>query len=396
MSPSGRTHELTLLAGALAVMAVLAGVAFVLAPTDSSPRTVGSSFSTRSDGAKAAYLVLKQLGHRVERSYDPIASLQLNPAETLLILASPADDPSQQDVRALRSFVTAGGVVLAYGPDAAPFLPGVHAWRHALEIDEGQREFLASIPASLTANAVQISARTIPPPPLDSTYIPVFGTWREPAVVTSRWGQGRIVWCLDDTPLTNDGLSRAANVRLLANAVGTPGDRVILWDERYHGLERSMWSYLARTPLPWAGGQLALGALAVLVAAGRRRGPVRARPSEPRTSPLEFVDTMAALYERAGAERAAIEGARAQLRRRIATLAGLQRSAPDATLVNAIRWRAGFDTERIAAALHSSAELLRRGVRRPAEAVPVVAELQQLTTAAARARTAVRLDREHR
>jgi hypothetical protein len=35
-------------------------------------------------------------------------------------------------------------------------------------------------------------------------------------------------------------------------------------------------------------------------------------------------------------------------------------------------------------------------VRRPAEAVPVVAELQQLTAAAARARTAVRLDREHR
>jgi hypothetical protein len=157
-----------------------------------------------------------------------------------------------------------------------------------------------------------------------------------------------------------------------------------------------MWSYFAGTPLPWAGAQLLLAAIAAFAAAGRRRGAIRARFVESRTSPLEFVDTMAALYERAGAERAAVEGARAQLRRRLAAASTLPRATPDLVLAQAAAWRLGLDEERLTAALRSTAELLRRGVQRAGDAVPIVAELQELTNAAAQAKTGRRLNREHR
>lgn len=396
MSAPRRTGELTILIVTFVLMAVLTAVAFVLAPVDSSPRTTGSSFSTHADGAKAGYLVLKRLGHDVDRSYEPIAAIARDAAATMLILASPAEGPARQDVRALRGFIESGGVVLAYGRSAGAFIPGVRISTDATELDDDPREFPASIPASLTVDAPLVIARTVPAPDLDDSFVAVFGSSREPAVVTARLGRGRIVWCLDDTPITNEGLRRAANVRLLANAAGIPGARKILWDEHYHGQRRSMWSYFAATPLPLAGGQLLFATLFVLVAAARRRGPLRARVVESRTSPLEFVETMATLYERAGAARAAVEGARAELRRRLAAVAGLPRSAPDAVLATAAPWRIGLDGDRIAAALSASADLLRRGVRRAQDAVPVVAELQELTNAAAEARTGGRLNKEHR
>jgi len=287
-------------------------------------------------------------------------------------------------------------VLLAYGRSAAAFIPGVRMPNDASELDDDPREFPASIPASLTVDAPLVIARTVPAPDLDPSFVAVFGSSREPAVLTARLGRGRIVWCLDDTPITNEGLPRAANVRLLANAAGIPGARRILWDEHYHGQRRSMWSYFAATPLPWAGGQLVFATLVILVAVGRRRGPLRARVVESRTSPLEFVDTMAALYERAGAARAVVEAARTELRRRLAAVAGLPRSTPDAVLAKSAPWRIGLDGERIAAALSESADLLRRGVHRAQDAVPVVAELQELTHAAAEARTGGRLNKEHR
>jgi hypothetical protein len=395
MPASRRPDDLTILIVTFVLMAVLTVTAFLVAPVDSSPRTTGSSFSTRADGAKAAYLVLKQLGHAVDRSYDPITAITREPGETILILASPTEGPSRQDVRTVRNFVENGGVLLAYGLSAAPFVPGVKVRDDDAELDDKPREFPASVPSGLTVEAPLVIARTIPAPELDSSFVPVFGSLREPAVVSARLGRGRIVWSLDDSPITNEGLPRASNVRLLANAAGTPGARRILWDEHYHGQRRSMWSYFAGTPLPWAGAQLLFAALVALIAVGRRRGPVRTRIVAARTSPLEFVDTMASLYERAGAERAAVEGARAQLRRRLAAASGAPRSASDNALAKAAGERLGIDGKRAAAAFASAADLLRHGIARTAEAIPVVAELQELAAAAAQAKSG-RTIREHR
>lgn len=394
MPAAGRTNDLTILVVAGVLMTVLTVVSFLIAPVDSTPRVPGSSFSARPDGGKAAYLVLKQLGHIVERSYDPAAALSRKGEGTILLLASPIESPSEQDRRALRSFVEEGGVVIVYGRSGSAFVvPGAFVAPSADDDMEEVRDFAAAMPSPLTYDAPAVSARPVPRPVLDPRLVVVFGSPTETAVVTALMGRGRLIWCLDDSPIENEGLARAANVRFLANAAGTPGARTILWDEHYHGERRSMWSYLVRTPLPWAGAQFLLVALVALAAVSRRRGPVRARFVEPRASPLEFVDTVAALYERAGAQRAAIEAARAQLRRRLSAASRLPSSSTDAALVQAAAWRLGMDANRAGTALSAAADLLRRGVRNAADAVPIVAELQELANAAAAARAGRRNSR---
>ena len=68
-----------------------------------------------------------------------------------------------------------------------------------------------------------------------------------------------------------------------------------------------------------------------------RRRPLRAVPNPPRTAPLEFIDTMGGLYERAGAATTAVDVALAHLRRRLSTVAGVPADADDARLARGRR-----------------------------------------------------------
>jgi Domain of unknown function (DUF4350) len=370
--------DLTVLVVAGVTMAVLAAASFLLAPPDSSPQAPGSSYSVQPDGAKAAYLVLKELGFDVQRSFEPIAEQRVDSAKTALILASPFEVPSGRDVRALRLFVERGGTVIAFGSKAGLFLPGVTAEKP--ERREHQLlTFHPALPGPLTRDAPELSAQERTRPSLDAAYLPVYASDREVGVVTARFGDGRVIWCFDDTPIQNSGLQRAANLHFLVNAVGIGGPRRVLWDEHYHGERRSLWSYLAATPLPWAALQLGIMAVVAVAGAARRRGPIWSRVAEPRTSPLEFIDTMGSLYERAGSSREAIESARTRLRRRLAGAAGISSSATDEQLVNAAAMRIGIDAGRTRDTLSRAADLLLRGVSRSKDAVAIVAELQELT-----------------
>lgn len=382
-----RSNDLTLLVGAGVAIVVLAVLSFLLSSADTGPRIAGSSYSSQSSGTRAAYLVLKELGHDIERSFDPIASIARDPAATTIVLANPEQPPSSQDVRALREFMHRGGVVLAFGRTAGRFLPAVSN-RPPVPSDDA-RQFAAALPGALTRGAETLSARGGSAPLTESSYAVVYGTAKDPGLVVARIGAGRATWCLDETPVQNDGIARAHNVRVLSNAAGRPGERRILWDEHYHGERRSLWSYVAGTPLAWGVAQFGIAALAMLAGVARRRGPVRPRFVEPRTSPLELVDTMGALYERAGAAGAAIETVRARLRRRLAAAAGLPSTAPDEQLVDAAAARIGIDRQRTRSALAAAAEALRSGAG-DKQAVPIVAELQELTAAAAAARAGVR------
>ena len=97
------------------------------------------------------------------------------------------------------------------------------------------------------------------------------------------------------------GSGARSHVELLVNTLGPAGTRTVLWDEFYHGHTRSFWSYLADTPFFFAILQLAAIVGVALFTYARRRRPIRERVLEPRTSPLEFIDTMGGLYERARA-----------------------------------------------------------------------------------------------
>jgi uncharacterized protein DUF4350 len=338
MSASWRTGDLGILAIAAAGTIVLTAAAFIVAPTDALPRNDGSSFAAHSDGGRAAYLLLQDLGYRVERSFEPLASVTHDPERTALILANPSQHPSQQDVRALRRFVESGGVVIAAGSEASLFLPGTPG-RPGGRIAR-QRKQSAALPSALSHGVTQVEmpyAGTMVG--RDSPYVPVFGSYTEAAVLTARFEKGRAIWWAGSAPLVNAGIAKPGHLELFLNAVASPAGRTIVWDEFYHGHTRSLWSYLAATPLPYALLQSAgIVALALLTVARRRR-PIRALVVEPRTSPLEFIDTMGGLYERARARHAAIGTVRDRVRRGLLAALALPSDASDERLAVAAAGR---------------------------------------------------------
>ncbi|HET7217144.1 MAG TPA: DUF4350 domain-containing protein [Vicinamibacterales bacterium] len=380
MPASWRTADLGILVVAAVGTIVLTAAAFVVAPTDSLPRNDGSSFAAHPDGGRAAYLLLQELGYRVERSFEPLASVRYEPERTVLVIANPSMRPSDQDVRALRGFIERGGIVLVAGSDAPAFLPGTPN-RPAGRIAR-QRKHSASLPSPLSDGVDQVEMPYAGTPVAgDSPYVPVYGTYAEAAVLTARFEKGRAIWWAGSAPLVNAGISKPGHLELFLNAVGPPAARTIVWDEFYHGHARTAWSYLAATPLPYALLQSAgLVALALMTFARRRR-PIRAQVVEPRTSPLEFIDTMGGLYERAHARHAAIVTVRESAKRALVKVLSLPPDASDERVAAAA-------AERLPADLDAPA-LLERARRASIDpdltddtAVAIVAELQALAVRA--------------
>ncbi len=130
----------------------------------------------------------------------------------MLVLASPSEAPSEQDVRALRTFVERGGLVLATGP-ARPRRSCPASPRGIRETASCGRPRLArarrqdrALPGALTegVESIEMPAATAPLP-LDSPYVVVYGTDQAPAVLTARFEKGQAVWWAGSAPLANGG-----------------------------------------------------------------------------------------------------------------------------------------------------------------------------------------------
>lgn len=393
MPASWRTSDLTVLAVAAVGTVLLTGASFLVAPPDSLPRNDGSSYAAHPDGARAAYLLLKGLGYDVERSFEPVAAIRHAPERTVLVLASPSAPPSDQDVKALRAFLEKGGRVLATGSAAATvFLPGVPA-RNARtaspadpRVARARRQDRA-LPGATTDAVESIEmAASMSPLPADSPYVVVYGTEQAPAVLSARVEKGEAMWWASSAPLANGAIGRPTHVELLVNTLGPPGARTILWDEFYHGHTRSFWSYLSDTPFFAAITQASGIVVLALFTYARRRRPIRGRVVEPRTSPLEFVDTMGGLYERARASTAAVATVYAHARRRLLTTLGLPAATDDERLVAAAAERLDFDRTELSSTLSNARAATIDSNLTARQAVPLVAQLQGLAARLERVR----------
>ena len=186
------------------------------------------------------------------------------------------------------------------------------------------------------------------------------------------------MWWASSAPLANGAIGRPKHVELLVNTLGPPGARTILWDEFYHGHTRSFWSYISDTPF-FAAITQALGIVALaLFTYARRRRPIRGRVVEPRTSPLEFVDTMGGLYERARASTSAVATVHAHVRRRLLAALGLPPATDDERLVAAAAERLAFDRAELSSTLSHARAATTDPDLTARQAVPLVAQLQGL------------------
>jgi hypothetical protein len=358
---------------------LLTTASFVVAPPDALPRNDGSSYAPHTDGARAAFLLLQQLGYSVDRSFEPLTGLRHDPQTTTLVIAQPSVRPSDQDGRALRDFLGRGGRVLIAGAETAWFLAELPK-RSGTRSSHPRRQ-IATIPGPLTAAAPEVELPSAGGRlALESPFVPIYGTYEDPAALAGRIGKGHVVWWAGAGPLLNGGIARPGHVEFLVNSIGPPG-RTVLWDEFYHGHTRSLWSYVTGTPLPFGLLQLAFLTGVALFTFTRRRKPVRALVAEPRTSPLEFIDTMGGLYERARAANAAVATVRNRVRRQLLDAAGLPPSTPDQRLVAVASERLSLGAKVGAIMKRSHDGSIDPGLT-AAEAVAIVADLQALVAKA--------------
>jgi hypothetical protein len=326
-----------LLIGAAAIVLVLAIMGALVGTEGPSSSGYPSTYSTASDGGKAAFLTLQRLGYRTERWLEPPQAL--NAKGTILILADPIVPPSKDERQALRKYVESGGKVLATGIRADTLLPEASAGANDILAVEW-KDFPALFPGALTRGAKSITL--VPLAKWTSTgarYVPLYGSADAPVAVVYTLGRGQILWLAASTSLTNAGIQRAGNLELLLNFAGSPQRTRIFWDEYFHGQGRSLADYFTRTPLPWGLAQLGLLLMFALLAFSRRSGPVHPLPSESRLSSLEFIDTLGGLYQRAHAARGAVEVAYQRFRFLLAKRLGMPLSAADTDLEKAAQQR---------------------------------------------------------
>ena len=331
-------------AGAVGFL-LLAGTV-VFAPSfsgQSSP--VPSTYSSGSGGALAAYLLLVDLRYPVRRWEDPPAALTTPGRGSLLILAEPTESPSDKDRESLLHFVESGGRILFCGISAHEFFPDAHISSPTL--DPEWKEFSSNLPTSLSRGADKIEMQpTVYWEQLNPSQFSLYGPQQSPVVVTWHMGAGEILWWAAATPLTNAGITRASNLRLFLNTVSLSQDGEplsVYWDEYFHGERGSLWSYVQETPVVWGCLQLAIFMLALLFTFSRRSGPLVTPAVVSRLSPLEFVETMGGLYQRAKAASIPVDISYRRLRLELTRRLGLSSTTEDFALALAARDRLGFD-----------------------------------------------------
>lgn len=380
MSAAGADRRIVFwLAGGVLLLIVLTAI-FAPVTGDDDPRP--TTYNSGTHGAKAAYLLLGQLGYTVARSdEDAAAALDHTDApHTTYLLAepnAPGEESQQREYAALQRFLDRGGRVLATGFAGAHFLPGGRTGEVTQMLNglcttttEGRSAYAAVGPVSTYDYAPWSAAEPL---------VRVDHRCGNDAVVVHRSfpNGGEMVWWSTAEPLTNRGLGHDSSLHLLLAAVGPAANRRVIFDEFYHGAQGSPSDYLKGLPLRSLAVQVGLLFALLVFSFSRRSGPVRDPVYARRTSPIEFAQNMGALYERAGATQPATEAARRRLLHFLAASCGLPADVvrgPASGVAALVHGRFGIDAAPLQQALEQ-AESARYERLRPREALLVVRNL---------------------
>ena len=141
----------------------------------------------------------------------------------------------------------------------------------------------------------------------------------ESPVTRFSYGAGEVIWWSTADPMSNSGIREKDNAQLLLNSVGDAGRGPVLWDEYFHQGGKTVVDSVLASPLRWALLQAALIGALVCLTYSRRFGPARQSVAASRLAPMEFVETLAALYQKSGAAHIAVEIVYEQFRGALAT-----------------------------------------------------------------------------
>jgi hypothetical protein len=342
-----------LMLGAGFVFVVLVVVAVLFSSGEQGQAENASSYSTASGGAKAAYLLLSDTGYKIQRWERPLSELSQTKTDgtktvqakaITIILADPDEAPTREEREWLKTFISDGGHVIATGMFAGTFLPendsvpdvlSGMAWKTASSLS----------PSQITRDAPQI---VLAPraywQPFSAAY-PLYGDGIHTLVVKYPFGRGEVLWWASATPLTNAGLKEPGNLEFFLACLGDQKNE-ILWDEYIHGYRQTLAASVAHSPVKWLVLQLVFLGLAVVATFSRRSGPTCAPISEVRLSPMEFVQTLGGLYERAGTASVAVDICYRRFRYWLTRRLGVAGDTSAEDLASMTRDRWGFAGER--------------------------------------------------
>jgi Domain of unknown function (DUF4350) len=375
---TGSDRKLLTIGGFLLVFMIVASVA-LSPPNDQMPSSIPSTYSTQSAGAEAAYMLLSRLHYPVRRWEDAPDELPTDDRNILLILAEPTQIPATKDRAAIADFVHNGGHVLFTGSNIREFFPSADI--SSIPPDPTWASFSANIPSGIARGASHI---TIQPQAywgeLNEAQLALYGDANSHAVVAWLLGDGELVWWAGSTPLTNAGITRDDNLAFFLNSVSNWSAHQryqIYWDEYFHGQRSSLWSYARRPSFIWGLVQIGLLAAAVIFTFSRRSGPVYRQPSVSRLWPLEYVDTLGGLYERAGAVSAAVSVSHLRLRYLLTRQLGLPSDTPDGDLARAAEERLGWKNFGVEDVLGRAESANRASKMRPRKGLELVQDLER-------------------
>ena len=338
---------------ASAIFIALICTALLATSPENNRQTLPTTYSTDSHGAKAAYLLLQEVGYHVDRWEQSLSEFSAG-KNTTLILAEPARMPDEKSVTALHHFIEQGGTVIATGPSSAPLLPAMPEIRRS-PIERTWNVFPAIAPSAITRAAPQI---TIAPQAYwksQAHAVALYGKEDETVVVQYSYGEGRVLWWASSTPLTNAGLKEPGNLEFFLASLGGTKEIHILFDEYLHGYG---WTSTLVYEYTLAAGmliQLAVFGLAVAWTFSRRSGPVRPSVSEDRLSPLEFVETLGGLYRYARASSIAVDICYQRFRHRLAKRLGISSNAASEEFERKLRERWNYYDEKFVVTLNECA-----------------------------------------
>ncbi len=301
-----------------------------------------SSYDAAQGGYRAWYEMLQREDVAVTRFEQRPSFLNGNLAT--LVWAEPLRyDPRQTantkaDVHALEDWVKAGGRLLYLGYDDVAAKAGILK----LPVTQVVRKKTPRSPridrtlrtAGVERVAFESPMRWKIAKKQRARTTVLVGDAFGPLAVEYPYGRGRVVAALDESAFANRGIVRADNARL-AYALSVPqkSGGSVAFDEAAHGyLVPDHWWAIVPRPFLVA---LALATAALLVAfsgAAIRLGPPIVPPRRTDASSAEFVDSLAALFERGRAARKALGEIVDATTRVVATALGFPHDAPAAVV----------------------------------------------------------------
>jgi len=336
----------------IAALVVFALVSWGWLRKDERYTTVRTTHSTRSGGTMACYLLFERLGADVRRSERPLLPEALDKLDVLFVI-DPLLDIEEGELASLEKWVRGGGVIVWSGQDFLSLLRQrrVRVRRYGDEINDGEPAAGPRVPQKVSdlplapdvamvrfESSNKLDLDEGGPFRIEDEGEALFADSVGIRIVSHRRGAGEVIVLADSSFLANAWLGKEDNAILAANLVAytlahARGGRVAF--DEYHfgfGSRETGWSVLRSSLMKsspgWAVLCLMGAGILFLVYKGRRFGTRYAPARVRRRSKLEYVHSVGATYQAAGAHGLAFEIVYQWFRRKAASHAGLPPSAP--------------------------------------------------------------------